>query len=113
MKQLILATLFLLLFSCSKDESGDQGDPNQPLIFASLEAERDTIASGESTKVSAKASGYRITYNWAASAGDILGTGSVVVYAVSPCQVGKNKITCTVRDGNNASLTKEIFIVVE
>lgn len=99
-----------MLFSCSDGKETD--DPYQPLVFTSLEAEKDTIESGESTKIIAIASGYKITYNWAATAGDILGRGNQVFYAASPCHAGKNKVTCTVKDGNNASLSKEIFIVV-
>jgi len=114
MKQLI--TLLLLLFvviSCSKDDNGGSEDPDQPFIFSSLSAEKDTIESGQSTKVTAVASGYRLTYKWSASAGDILGSGNEVVYTASPCHIGKNTITCTVRDGNNVSESKEIFIVVK
>lgn len=107
-----LILLIIFLASCSKGENEDWGDPNQPLVFTSLVAEHDTIDSGGSTSVTAVASGYRLTYNWSATTGDILYTGSEVVYAASPCQAGKNKITCTVRDGNDASQTKEIYIVV-
>lgn len=114
MKQLItLLLLFFLLASCTKDENGGSEDPDQLLVFTSLTAEKDTIESGESTKILAVASGYKLTYQWAASVGDILGTGGEIVYAASPCHVGKNKITCTVRDGKNASQAKEIFIVVK
>lgn len=106
--------LFLLvILSCSKSDDGNQEDPGQPLIFTSLTAERDTIESGETTKVTAVATGYKISFHWSATAGDILGTGSQVIYAASPCQAGKNKITCTVNDGNNNSNSKEISIVVK
>jgi hypothetical protein len=105
--------LILLLFLSSCENNNDPGDPSQPLIFSSLDAERDTILPGETTKITAVASGYRITYNWSASAGDILNSGAEVIYAASPCQAGRNSITCTVKDGNEQSETKEIFIVVE
>jgi len=114
MKQLII--LLLLVFavaSCNKDDNGGSGDPDQPFIFSSLSAEIDTIESGQSTKVFAVATGYRLNFYWSASAGDILGSGNEVVYTASPCNAGKNKITCTVHDGNNASRSKEIFIVVK
>ena len=101
------------MISCSIDEDDDHGDPNQPLVFTSLTAEKTTIAPGESTKITAVATGYRITFFWTKTAGDILGSGSEVVYAVSPCHLGTNKITCTVTDGKNVSLSKEITIVVE
>ena len=108
-----LAFLILMLFSCSGESPEDEGDPQEPLAFSSLTADRDTIESGESTKIVAAATGYSLNYYWTATAGDILGKGSEVVYTASPCQSGKNKITCTVKDGNNASLKKEIYIVVK
>jgi len=114
MKQLIILLLLLIaVASCNKDDNGGSGDPDQPFVFSSLNAEKDTIESGQSTKVFAVATGYRLNYYWSASAGDILGSGNEVVYTASPCNAGKNKITCTVRDGNNASRSKEIFIVVK
>jgi hypothetical protein len=115
MKQFLTLSIFLLLLmsSCTKKENGGSEDPGQPLFFQSLEAERDTIESGESTKLVAVASGYLLNYYWSATAGDILGSGNEVVYTASPCNIGKNTITCTVRDGHNASDSKEIFIVVE
>ena len=105
--------LLISMISCTIDEGDDHGDPDQPLVFSSLTAERSTLAPGESTKITAVASGYWITYHWTKTAGDILGSGSQVVYAVSPCHLGTNIITCTVTDGNNVSLSKEITIVVE
>lgn len=109
----IILVLLFLLTSCSKEENGDNGDPNQPLVFSSLTAEKNTIAPGETTKVTASATGYMIVYKWSASAGDILGSGKSVVYAASPCHAGSNKVTCTVTDGNNDSQSREVFIVVQ
>jgi len=106
-------SLAILLFCISCENNNDPGDPVQPLVFSSLQAEKDTIVSGESTKITAIATGYKITFNWSASAGDILRSGAEVLYVASPCQAGKNKITCTVKDGNGQSDIKEIFIVVE
>jgi hypothetical protein len=103
--------VILLFSSCNKED--DTGDPSQPLIFSSLIAEKDTIAPGESTEITATATGYSITYKWSATAGDILGSGARVMYAASPCHAGSNRITCTVKDGNNKSAAKEIEIVVE
>jgi len=111
-KYIIFMLSLLSLTACVKDND-DSGDPAQPLVFTSLTAGKSTITAGESIKVTAVATGYKITYKWSATAGDILGTGKEIVYAVSPCHAGTNKITCTVTDGNNASQTKEIFIVVQ
>jgi hypothetical protein len=107
---LSLITLFFFI-SCHKDD--DHGDPSRQLIFSSLQAEKDTILSGEATKISAVASGYKIEFFWSATSGDILGSGAQVLYAASPCHAGKNKIECTVKDGNDQSETKEIYVVVE
>lgn len=113
-KQLTLVLLlFFALASCSKEENGDNGDPGQPLVFTSLTAEKYTIAPGETTKITAVATGYKIEYNWSASAGDILNSGSTVLYAASPCHAGTNKVTCTVTDGNKVSQSKEVSIVVQ
>ena len=109
---IILALLFVLT-CCSKEDNGDNGDPNQPLEFSSLTAEKNTISPGETTKVNASATGYMIVYKWSASAGDILGSGKSVVYAASPCHTGSNKVTCTVTDGNNVSQSREVLIVVQ
>ena len=105
-----LSVLFFFV-SCSKED--DPGDPSHPLIFSSLVAEKDTIAPGESTIITAIATGYKITYNWSATAGDILGSGEQVIYAASPCHSGRNQITCMVKDGNDKSASKEIDIMVE
>lgn len=104
--------LFLTFSFCSKDDNGNPEDPDQPFIYTSLTAEKDTIESGQTTKVTAAASGYKLSFRWSATAGDILGTGSQIIYAASPCQAGKNKITCTASDGKGNSGSKEIFIVV-
>ena len=114
MRQLTIA--LLLIFSltfCSKEENGNNGDPNQPLVFSSLTAEKNSISSGETTKITAVATGYMIVYKWSATAGDILGSGKSVVYAASPCHSGSNKVTCTVTDGNNVSQSREVLIEVQ
>ncbi|MFO7369399.1 MAG: hypothetical protein R6X09_03925 [Bacteroidales bacterium] len=113
------STFFLLflmvaaLFAACNEDDGGEGDPNQPFVYQSLVAVHDTICSGETTPVTATASGYKLVYYWSASAGDILGSGAKVTYASSPCHVGTNQITCQVKDGNGASETKTITIVVE
>lgn len=113
-RYLVIISVFVyLLTSCTKDENGGNEDPDQPLIFSSLKIENDTIKPGETTKVTAVSSGYKLTYYWSATAGDILGTGKEVVYAALICHVGKNKITCTVNDGNNNSKSKELYVVVK
>jgi hypothetical protein len=114
MKQLLAFMILVVsIASCTKNNGGYEGNPDQPLIFTSLMAETDTIGPGESTKITAVASGYKLAYYWSTDAGNILETGSQVVYAASPCHVGRNKVVCKVTDGNNTSLSKEIYIVVQ
>jgi hypothetical protein len=113
-QKLIALPLILFLFTCChKEDNGESGDPAQSLVFNALTAEKDTLTSGETTKVTASASGYKLSYTWAATLGDILGSGSSVVYATSPCSIGKITITCTVKDGNEKSQSKSTIIVVK
>ena len=104
--------ILILFLSCSKEEINNPDGEGQPLVFTSLIAGNDTIQSGETTKITATASGYKLTFYWSATIGDILGSGNEITYAASPCQAGSNQITCTVKDGNNNEKTKEVNIVV-
>lgn len=113
MKKLAFLTITVLLFLLACNHDDPQGDPNAPLIYESLTAEKDTLEAGETTLVRAAASGYDLTYYWSSTAGDILGSGEQVTYATSPCQVGTNQVTCRVKDGHDESLTKIIDIVVQ
>jgi hypothetical protein len=101
-----IITAFLIL-NCSK---GYQEEPGE-LVFHSLSIEKDTIAPGETVKVTATASGISLNYFWSATLGDILGHGAEVTYAASPCSAGKNQITCRVESGS-LSKTKTVDIVV-
>jgi hypothetical protein len=110
----ILGVLISLavLTACHED-GGDEGNPDQPLVFQSLIAANDTIFSGETTQITATASGYKLVYHWSASSGDILNSGAQVIYASPPCISGKFQVTCQVKDGNGQSETKSISIVVQ
>lgn len=106
---LVILTSTALLMNCSKEE---EELPVEDLVFESLVSAKDTIAPGETTTVTATASGTGLTYYWSATLGDILGSGSEIVYTASPCQTGTNQITCKITDGNNQSKSKTIAIVV-
>jgi len=112
-KEIFASILTLLFLLACKEKDEPEGDPGEQLVFQSLTADRDTISSGQTTKIEAVATGYMLTYKWSATVGDILGSGSIVNYAVSPCQIGTNRVTCEVKDGNNKSETKSITIVVQ
>jgi hypothetical protein len=104
---IFIASIFLI--SCSEEETTE---PYQELEFYSLVTEKDTIAPGQDTKVTANASGSNLSYFWSASVGDILGSGKEITYASSPCHVGTNTITCKIENARNQSETKSIQIVV-
>ena len=106
---LLIFILTILLLNCGKDEVELS---ETELVFYSLVSEKDTIAPGETTNIVATASGNNLTYYWSASIGDILGSGSKIVYAASPCQTGTNQITCQITNGSRQSKSKTIDIVV-
>ncbi|NOR73974.1 MAG: hypothetical protein GQ525_02320 [Draconibacterium sp.] len=114
MKNLVPILIFfaLLLCNCNKEVEEEEEELLQDLKFQSLVAEEDTLVSGAVTNVIATATGSNLNYYWSAFKGDILGFGSEIIYASSPCYLGKNQITCTVTNGNNQSETKTIDIVV-
>ncbi len=116
MKLKIIVALLIIIcsISCEDDKKKTSNeDPNQTLNFETLTAEKTTIEPGEQTRITATATGYLLSYQWSATAGDILGSGTEVVYAASPCHIGSNEISCTVKDGNSNSQTKTIIIHVE
>jgi len=112
--KIILGLLFLfialMVINCSKEE--EEVPPAEDLVFNSLISEKDTILSGEQTKITANATGSRLEYFWSAFLGDIVGSGAEVTYVASPCQAGKNEITCRITNGSTQSETKSIYIVV-
>ncbi|MCU0473772.1 MAG: hypothetical protein MUC93_10470 [Bacteroidales bacterium] len=106
---IIITILIILLYSCKKEEPPSV---NQPLVFNQLVAEKNMIHPGESTTITATASGDQLFYTWKATAGDILGSGNRVTYISPPCTIGSNEITCSISDKANNSLTKKIVIEV-
>jgi len=107
-----LVAVLSIFVACSDDENAE-GDPTQPLVFKSLIAEHDTINAGELTEIIATAEGYKISFHWSATGGDILGSGEQVTFTASPCYIGRNQVTCMVSDGNGQSETKKVIIIVQ
>lgn len=97
--------MLALVFSCKKENNGILNS------FISLTAEKDTIFTGQSTKITAVVDGENVTFKWSATAGDILGSGDVVDYVAPTCTPGYNEIKCTA-SGSNNSETKSIYITV-
>lgn len=112
MKKLITAAILLFgvfVCGCSEDEATT---PNNDLNYISLEIANDTIFAGDEVKVKATATGSNLKYFWSASKGDILGSGTEITYASSPCHTGTNQITCKITNGNQEE-TKTVDVTVK
>jgi hypothetical protein len=110
LRLLFLVLLTATLFMCKKDPDDDGHDI--PLVYTSLTVARDTIFAGDTTALTAVASGYQLTYEWYVAKGDLLGSGNQVTFLATPCTVGTNTVVCTVRDGNGKETEKEVTITV-
>lgn len=108
---LLLAIIGCLLSSCGKEDEPDHY-PDIPITFTSLEAARSTIFTEDTTKLTATASGYDLTYHWYVEKGDLLGSGNQITFVATPCTVGVNDITCTVIDGNDKQKTLHVYVTV-
>ena len=110
----------LLVVSCNKDTPVPEVNPinsyntaGSSTFYKSLSAEDDTIAVGTITTITAVAVGDGLTYNWSASAGNIMGSGSQVSYGAAACCIGNNIINCSVKNANGQQETKSITILVQ
>ncbi len=89
---------------------------NQNPIIRNLTADPPIINVGRSCTLAADAvdpDGDPLTYQWYASAGDIIGQGASVRYTASFCCTGSNRITVTVKDGRGGSASRSIEVAVE
>jgi hypothetical protein len=111
-KTFLLFLFIPFLIACG-EEIEEETVIKQPLDFQSLKADKDTLISGETTSITAVATGYELTYYWSATTGAILGSGARVTYASSPCDCGKSRITCQVMDGYDQTDTKTVVIFVQ
>ena len=106
---IFICSFSLFMLNCNNEEDEL---PETELVFHSLTSDKDTIAPCETAAINADASGNNLSYMWSATIGDILGSGSEIVYAASPCQAGTNQITCKITTPGNQSASKSIDIVV-
>mgnify|MGYP003828580107 FL=1 len=109
----ILCLLYgLMNNSCDRNDDDIQISPDSYIsYFESLTAEKDTISRGESTTITAKVAGNKISYIWTASKGPVIGEGSQVIYLSSACCHGNVTITCEAR-AKNGSESKSLIITV-
>ncbi len=105
----------LFLASCKKDSSEPNTAQPTPFSFVSLTADTTEIvfSTNPSTKITAVATGDGLTYQWSATAGDILGSGAKVTYTANQsCCGGANTITCKVKDKFGNLAAKQVSINV-
>lgn len=111
-KVFIISVLCLFALSaCNKEEPPDDHS-NDPVEFNSLVAGRDLIMIEDTTRVTATAEGYELSYHWSVDKGDILGSGNEITYVATPCTIGDNKIFCTVKSSNGKEATKYVTVTV-
>ena len=106
----ILIALFFI-YSCKKKPKSSTVDSAKLYTFISLKADRDSIQKGNVTNIKADFSGSG-TCSWAASAGDIFGSGNIILFGASSCCSGNHTITCTLADSNKNTESKSIVIKV-
>lgn len=113
---LILFVISLFAAGCAEPLSpnGSTGN-NSPPKINSLVAEQQSLKVGQSTKITVDASdqdGGQLTYSWYVTLGDIIGSGTSVLYSAAYCCSGINNIRVTVKDSKGATAIKEIKIYV-
>ncbi len=110
----IMKKLFLFLgmltitgfFACSKSNTSPSG--TSTLKFETLAAADTVMKVNGITTITAKVSGEGITYKWTATYGTFIGSGSKVQWTV--CHSDKFSITCEVKDKNNKSDSRTVYI---
>lgn len=110
--KLLVLVLIPIFFFCCDHGIPPNGEEDTPLVFSSMQADRDTIFTGDTTLIRAIASGYKITFHWHVEKGDLLGSGDEVTFLATPCSIGNNIVNCTIRDGNANEITKNVTITV-
>ena len=108
---MVLLFGLIVVLSCEKEDIPD-GNDKEPLVFTSLRAARSPIFTEDTTRITATASGYNLSYHWFVEKGDLLGTGSEITFVATPCTIGDNDIICTVKDGNNIEEIKHVTVTV-
>jgi len=100
MPVLIMVTGFFLFWGC-EDDSSDSGEGSPKII--ELIADPDSLETGSSASLSCQATGENgdpLVYQWQASGGTLLGTGSTVTWK-APDEIGRFIVTCTVKDNKD------------
>jgi hypothetical protein len=111
----LLIVITLALMSCQEDSATENtvAEIEGDFEFTSLTADNEEIYVGDNAVIKANVIGLGITYTWAATRGDIIGSGSEIRYAAAFCCIGNNTIYCKAEDNEGNTETKEINIYVQ
>jgi len=110
----IKATIGLLILSIFSGAFIGCGQGDSTQVIEDLVSEFPAVKMGESIQVeciTADRYGNRLTYEWAATGGSILGTGSIVTWT-APDEYGTYSIVVTVTDYNGGGSSRELSINV-
>jgi hypothetical protein len=103
---LTFSVLLSGIISCGRAGSGS--------LIENLVSEYPAVKQGESTQIeciTAPRYGNGLTYEWTATAGSILGTGSIVTWT-APDVCGTYSVAVTVVDESGAEASEELSINV-
>lgn len=116
MKQTVILAAVAMIMGCVQPQPTESSSAgNQNPIIRSLVANPQIISVGTSCTLSVDAvdpDSDPLTYEWNASAGDIIGQGASVRYTASFCCTGSNRISVTVKDNRGGSATANIDVEV-
>jgi hypothetical protein len=101
--------LAVITLACKKnDDSKPSNSQPAEFSFTSLTATDTVMQVNAVTTLTAIATGEGLSYNWSCDYGTFVGSDSCVQWTV--CHSDKFKITCVVKDKNNNSATRDIYV---
>lgn len=103
-----------MLAGCAQPQPTELSSSTSPVI-RDLKAEPPIITVGQSSTLTVDAedpNGAPLSYQWKASAGDIIGQGSTVRYTASFCCAGSNRVSVTVKNDRSGSASSSIEVFV-
>ena len=104
---ILVMTSVVVFFACGKSSTTPSAN-GTTLKFENLAAADTVLKVNGITTITAKVTGDGLTYKWTASYGTFIGSGSKVQWTV--CHSDKFSITCEVKDQNNKSDSRTIYI---
>ncbi len=104
-------------FACNKDEEEKIVEGSNLEDYISLIAENDTIHSGDSTIVTATATGNELTYTWRTNNNAPIvnypGYDNKVYFYADPCVgTGDTYVYCEIQAENKSEEKKEVITII-